>query len=147
MNFTTEEFRTLICAQPQQVWDELTATGRPLSWFYGMVAESTWQSGADVRAGIEPEWGLVGEILTVDCPHRLSFTLGDTLSDPSVFITWELAHDSGATIVRLIVDEPQPHRDATREMELAWLPSILKLTALFSDGATTARRETEDSGS
>jgi uncharacterized protein YndB with AHSA1/START domain len=145
MSFKTEDFRTLICAPPERVWEELTATGRPLDWFYGMVVESTWQSGAEVRAGFGHQWALVGEIVTIDCPHRVSFTLGDRPADPSVFITWELAHDSGPTVVRLSVDEIQPHRDASREMELAWLPCIFSLTALFAGRAAPARSEIQES--
>jgi hypothetical protein len=144
MNFATEVFRSLICAEPGQVWDELTATGRPLEWLYGMVVESPWRSGATIGVGIDERCSLVGEVLTVDRPHRLSYTLGETLTDPSVFITWELAGDNDATIVRLTVDEPQPHGDATREMELAWLPAIHRLTALLGDPATATKKQTKD---
>jgi uncharacterized protein YndB with AHSA1/START domain len=143
MNFATEEFRSLICAEPERVWNELTSTGRPLEWLYGMVVESTWQNGAAVKVAIDQRRILVGEVLAADRPHRLSFTLGDTLTDPSVFITWDLARDTDTTIIRLTVDETQPHRDAAREMELAWLPLILRLTALLDHPATKANEETK----
>jgi uncharacterized protein YndB with AHSA1/START domain len=145
MKIATEGFRTLICCEPDRVWDELTATGRPLDWLYGMVIESTWQTGSRVTLGSGPRWGLVGEVLVADRPHRLSFTLGDTLSNPSVFVTWELAHETDATIVYLTVDEPQPSRDANRQIELAWLPCLLKLTTLLGDQATKANKEARDS--
>jgi uncharacterized protein YndB with AHSA1/START domain len=138
MKFATESFRSLIYAEPERVWAELTATGRPLDWLHGLVVTSTWQSGASIRVGmgIDQSWPVVGEVLTADRPHRLSFTLGDTLTDPAVFVTWELAHDTDTTIVRLTVDETEPHRDTIREMELAWLPVIQKLTALLGAQAS-----------
>jgi uncharacterized protein YndB with AHSA1/START domain len=146
MNFATESFRSLIRAEPQDVWDELTATGRPLEWLYGMVVDSTWQTGANVKVSIDQGWEevMVGEVLIVDRPHRLSFTLGDTLTDPSVFVTWELADDTDPTIVRLTVDETEPHGGTTREIELAWLPVIQTLTTLLDDQAIAAKKETGD---
>jgi hypothetical protein len=71
----------------------------------------------------------------------LSFTLGDTLADPSVFITWELAPNTDTTILRLTVDEMEPHRGSTRELELVWLPVIQGLTALLDDPITRATKE------
>jgi uncharacterized protein YndB with AHSA1/START domain len=149
MNFATENFRCLICADPERVWEELTATGRPLEWLYGLVAESTWQSGAPVRIGVDQSWevAMVGEVLSVDRHRRLSFTLGDTPTDPSVFVTWELAGNANTTIVCLTIDETEPHRDTTHEIELAWLPVIQRLTTLLDDQGMAANKETNDSAS
>jgi uncharacterized protein YndB with AHSA1/START domain len=141
---TTEVFRSLTCAQPERVWDELTATRRPLGWLYGMVVESTWEKGASVRVGMDRNQILFGEVLTAERPQRLSFTLGDTPCEPSVFITWELACDVDTTIVRLTIDETQPRGDATREIELAWIPVIHRLTGFLAEQATTTKSEPKD---
>jgi uncharacterized protein YndB with AHSA1/START domain len=142
MSIATESFRSLVCAEPARVWDELTATGRPLDWLYGLVVKSTWQSGASIAVGVgvDQQWAVIGEVLTADRPHRLSFTLGHTLADAAVFVTWELAPDRDRTIVRLTVDETEAHCDASRGMELAWLPVIQTLTTLLADQATTPER-------
>lgn len=145
MTFVTERFRSLVWAEPERVWAELTAIRRPLDWLYGMVIESTWESGASVTVGTDEKWGLVGEVLAVDRPHRLSYTLGYAVTDPSIFVTWELAHDTDTTTVRLTVDETQPHGDTSVDMESAWLPVIQSLTAILGDGTpTTTDRSTID---
>jgi uncharacterized protein YndB with AHSA1/START domain len=120
----SELFRIVTRAKPEVIWDALTATGSPLGYLYGMTAESDWQPGATLMMTLDDRWRLTGEVLVAEPPRRLSYTLGDRLGEPSVYVSWELRAIDDATIIRLYVDEPLPQADVTDDLEAAWLPVL-----------------------
>jgi uncharacterized protein YndB with AHSA1/START domain len=125
-------------AEPERVWDALTATGTPLSYLQGLIVESDWQPGSMVsmhaNVGEAPGLGaLYGEVLAAERPHRLSYTLGEAPADPSVYVTWQLLPFDGTTMVRLYADEPSPSSGDHEELELIWL-RIVSALVKYLDG-------------
>src|SRR5215467_2266534 len=70
--FTSEQFHGITRANPECVWDALTATGVPLDYLHGMTADSDWQPSARVTLALAGQWRLTGEVLAAerhtDCP-------------------------------------------------------------------------------
>lgn len=129
---TTELFRFTTSAGPDTVWRTLTSAEQTARYFHGLTLESSWQPGATVTAASRVGQ-LVGEVLAVEQPRRLSFTLAADEYQPETFITWEVHHaaDDGGSIVRLYVDEPAGGpRDDTRS---AWVPVISALQSVLAD--------------
>ena len=44
--FASEQFHAITSADPERVWNTLTATGVPLDCLHGMTADTDWQPGA-----------------------------------------------------------------------------------------------------
>jgi hypothetical protein len=80
-----------------------------------------------VTAGFHDGPRLLGRVLRTDRPHKLSYSLGDRIDEPSVYVTWELIPAQVGTIVRLNVDEIGSSSDAEREA--VWLPALQALQA------------------
>jgi hypothetical protein len=133
---STQLFRTVTAASAQRAWDELTS-GAKRSWLYGLTLQcAPWRDGSIIRAEVPGGPRLRGEVLRAECPIRLSHTVGDTLEEPSVYLTWEISPEPMGTVVRLSVDEPDP--SAVSETELTWLHVISALgDHLGSCGPTT----------
>ncbi|HEX7276371.1 MAG TPA: SRPBCC domain-containing protein [Acidimicrobiales bacterium] len=129
----TELFRFSTPAAPDSVWRTLTSAERSARYFHGFRLESAWRPGATVTA-TSRAGSLVGEVLAVEAPRRLSFTLAADDDQPETFVTWEVHHaaDDGGSIVRLYVDEPAggDHDDT----ESTWLPVISALQSVLVDG-------------
>jgi hypothetical protein len=128
--FASEQFRAITTASPDDVWAALTATGSPLGFLYGLTVESDWQPGGTLTMALD-QWRLVGDVLVADRPRRLTYTLGDRLGEPSVYVTWELRSHAEGTVVRLAVDEPWPFTDDTDDLEATWLPVLSGLVTLL----------------
>jgi uncharacterized protein YndB with AHSA1/START domain len=126
--FTSELFHAITRASPECVWNELTNTGSPADWLFGMTVESNWQPGAAITMTVLGDWCLTGEILAVDPPGLLCYTLGDQPGEPSVYIKWEIRGTPGGTFIRLYVDEPWS-RDEADLLEAAWVPVLSRLVA------------------
>jgi uncharacterized protein YndB with AHSA1/START domain len=122
--FASEQFRIITSAEPERVWNALTATGFPLDYLHGMTVESDWRPGATVTMALTDQWRLIGEVVAAERPRRLSYTLDDPPGAPTVYVTWELRGVNEATIIRLHVDEPWPLADSTEDLETAWLPIL-----------------------
>ena len=122
--FASEQFHAITSAQPQCVWNALTATGVPLDYLHGMTVESDWRPGAKVTMALTDRWRLTGEVLAAEQLRRLSYTLDDPPGAPAVYVTWELRDVADGTIIRLHVDEPWPVADSTSDLETAWLPIL-----------------------
>ena len=135
--FASEQFHAITSANPECVWDALTATGVPLDYLHGMTADTDWQPGAKVTLALTGQWRLTGEVLAAERPHRLSYTLDDPPGSPSVYVTWELHRTSDGTIIRLNVDEPRPFADSTEDLESAWLPVLSGLVKHLERGPSS----------
>ena len=133
--FASEQFRVITSAEPERVWDALTATGFPLEYLYGMTVESDWRPGATVTMALTGQWRLIGEVVAAERPRRLSYTLDDPPGAPTVYVTWELRGVNEGTIIRLHVDEPWPLADNTDDLEIAWLPVLSGLVKHLERGS------------
>jgi uncharacterized protein YndB with AHSA1/START domain len=142
--FASVALPTLVTTDAQRVWDALTATGTPLPHFHGMTVTSDWQPGSTITMRLEDEparastrelgdLALCGEVLAVDPTHRLSYTLGECLSGPTAYVTWELRAHDGGTLVRLYIDEPDAYPGTEEDLHIVWLP-VLSALADYLDG-------------
>ena len=140
--FASEQFHAITSANPECVWDALTATGLPLDYLHGMTVDTDWQPGARVTMALSDQWRLSGEVLAAERPHRLSYTLDDPPGSPSVYVTWELRRTDDGTIIRLDVDEPGPPVGSTEDLESAWLPVLSGLVKHLEPGPASPSERT-----
>ena len=125
--FASEQFHAITSANPERVWDALTATGLSLDYLHGMTVDTDWQPGARLSMALTDQWRLTGEVLAAERPHRLSYTLDDPPGSPTVYVTWELRRTADGTIIHLNIDEPAPLTRSTEDLEHAWLPVLSSL--------------------
>jgi uncharacterized protein YndB with AHSA1/START domain len=135
---TTELFRFTTTAGPEAVWRTLTSSQSTPRYFHGLSLRSDWRPGSAVTARGRG-WRLVGEVLAVAEPRRLSFTLAADGDQPETFVTWEVHRvDDGSpeagSIVRLYVDEP----DGGDDTESAWLPVVSALQSVLDEAGRTS---------
>lgn len=135
--FASEQFHTITSANPESVWNALTATGVPLDYLHGMTADTDWQPGARVTMTLTGQWRLTGQVLAAEPPRLLSYTLEDPPGSPSVYVTWELRGTSEGTIIHLNVDEPSPVPGNTEDLESAWLPVLSGLVKHLERGPSS----------
>jgi uncharacterized protein YndB with AHSA1/START domain len=135
--FASEQFHAITSADPECVWNALTATGVPLDYLLGMTVDTDWQPGATVTMALTGQWCLTGEVLAAERPHRLSCTLDDSPGSPSVYVTWELHSTGDGTIIRLNVDEPWPLAGSSEDLESAWLPVLSGLVKHLERGPSS----------
>ncbi len=126
----TEVFRFTTPAAPEAVWRTLTSPDQTSRYFHGFTVESEWRPGSAVTA-TSSAGRLVGEVLSVEEPRRLSFTLAVGDDQPESFVTWEVHRADDGSIVRLYVDEPSG--GDRNDADLAWLPVISALHSLLAD--------------
>ena len=141
---------TLVHVDAERIWDALTATKRPLSYFHGMTVTSDWQPGSTIKMRHEDAFGeggtrefwdvaICGEVLAADPPHRLSYTLGECRSDATVYVTWELRPGDGLTIVRLYIDEPDTYPGSEDDLDIIWIPILSALAENLSNPPATGQ--------
>jgi uncharacterized protein YndB with AHSA1/START domain len=135
--FTSEQFHAITRANPECVWNALTATGVPLDYLHEMTADTDWQPGAKVTLALTGQWRLTGEVLAAERPCRLSYTLDDPPGSPSVYVTWQLRATGDGTIIRLNVDEPWPLAGSSDDLESAWLPVLSGLVNHLERGPSS----------
>ena len=140
--FASEQFHAITSANPECVWDALTATGLPLDYLHGMTVDTDWQPGARVTMALSDQWRLSGEVLAAERPDRLSYTLDDPPGSPPVYVTWELRRTDDGTIIRLDVDEPGPPVGSTEDLESAWLPVLSGLVKHLEQGPASPSDKT-----
>lgn len=126
--FASATFRAVTRATPERVWDALTTTGSVAGYLFGMTVESGWQPDSPITMTVTGDWRLSGEVLAVDPPNVLSYTLGDPPGEPCVYVRWELRAAHGVTFIRLFVDEPWS-AEGPDCLEEAWLPVLSGLVA------------------
>ena len=129
---TSEIFRFLTPASASRVWANITRTGEPLPYLYGLTLSTDWQPQSTLTASLPAGPVLTGQVLYARPPWLLSYSLGDQPGLPSVYLTWQLEATPAGTLVRLYVDEPGP--SAGPDLELAWLPAIDALKARLAGG-------------
>jgi uncharacterized protein YndB with AHSA1/START domain len=122
---STHLFRTITAAHPDCVWEALTTSGEKVGWLYGLTVCGSWRDGSTVTAGVTGGPQLTGRVLRAEPPRLLSYSLGDTVDEPSAYLTWEICADPAGTVVRLYVDELDA--SAPIEVEIAWLPVLTAL--------------------
>ncbi len=89
----------------QQVWDEITKTGRVQRPLFNCVLETELRPGSRLRyySPNRQRVFVVGEVLEVDPPRRLKHTYHFVQNghEPATFVTWELTEIPGGCRVTL----------------------------------------------
>jgi uncharacterized protein YndB with AHSA1/START domain len=102
-------YRVVIKASIQDVWDALTAEGKPLPFFFGSVMHTNGIKPGNricMRTPNGKFTGVVGEILEVDPPRRFSHTFRFTnLDDPPCKVTYELREVADGVEFTLTTDD------------------------------------------
>ena len=96
---------------PSVVWEALTDREQLRRWFPCdvIVASGIWEAGASLSFPFPPDvidMTLIGEVLTVDKPARLTFTWGEEV------LRFELSPEDGGT--RLVLFNELPPNAAAR---------------------------------
>lgn len=83
----------------QQVWDEITKTGRIQRALYNTVLESDLEPGSRLRyySPDRKRVFIVGEVVEVEPPFRFSHTYWFTMwkGGPPTLVTWDLTEEAG----------------------------------------------------
>jgi uncharacterized protein YndB with AHSA1/START domain len=124
---SSEMFRMFTPASPTRLWDSLTRSAEPVPHFFGLTVRSEWRVMSTITAGPHDGPQLIGRVLRTDRPQKLTYSLGERIDEPSVYVTWELIPAQAGTIVRLNIDETEPSSEA--ELEAVWLPALQALQA------------------
>ena len=97
------------------MWAALTRPELTAGYLFGLAASSAWRAGAAVTfAGGGAT--LSGDVLAVEEPRRLSYSLRAGEGQPETYVTWEVEGEETGSVVRLYVDEPgEPGFDASTE--------------------------------
>jgi uncharacterized protein YndB with AHSA1/START domain len=135
---STEMFRFVTSAAPEEVWAALTEDGPSASYLFGVDLHSSWRAGAAVSSsGPEPAT-LSGTILRADEPFRLSFTLSAGDRQPETYLTWDIRASASGAVVRLYVDQPDGD-DGAEELEETWLSVVDRFQSLLHRHRPTTR--------
>jgi uncharacterized protein YndB with AHSA1/START domain len=131
------EFSCFAPAAPHLVWVALTDAAVTPRYLYGLAARSTWRPDADIEFAATGGHTLLGRVLHIDEPHRLSYLLQSGPDGPATYLTWQLrpCHDGSAVRLQVeggVVDED----DDDEEAENVWLPVLAALQAVLSTPAT-----------
>jgi uncharacterized protein YndB with AHSA1/START domain len=125
------EFACFVSVEPANVWSALTtpcSTGR---YLYGLAAQSSWQVGAPILFDTATDYELIGRVLHVEQPHRLTYLLQAGPDDPCTYLTWQVRSIAGGSTVALHVDEIDCDLQQD-EAENIWLPVLAALQNLLA---------------
>jgi uncharacterized protein YndB with AHSA1/START domain len=130
------EFSCFATADPAAVWSALTDAGTTRRFLYGLAAHSSWEVDAPIRFDSANGETLVGRVLYVDEPCRLTYLLQSGPDDPCTYLTWRVrpCHDGSA--VRLEIDEGgADDSEADEDAEDRWLPVLSALQGVVARDA------------
>ncbi len=114
---------------PEHVWSVLTTSQSTRRFLFGVVLESTWETGSRITGRLDRAPVMHGEVLFAEYPNRLTYLLAAGPEQPEAYVTWEVRECGAGAIVRLSVDEADT---TSEEVEAAWQPVVTKLQALLS---------------
>jgi len=102
-------FKIHIEAPVERVWEAITREGEVLPFFYNSVMHVPSLAPGSALRMRSPDGkytAVVGDILTVEPPHRFAHTMMFTqLNDPPSKVTYELAEKDGGTELLLLLED------------------------------------------
>lgn len=115
----------------QTVWNEITKTGRIQRALYNTVLESDLRPGSKLRyySPDRKRVFIVGEVVEVDPPRRLSHTYIMAMKpEPATLVTWELKEEQGGTRVTIVHTGWTSAHAAPEKVSAGWteILSLLK---------------------
>lgn len=117
-------FACFIDATPATVWRCLTSAAEISSYLQGIVLNADWVEGSAIFANFGGEPTVLGEVLCVQAPDRLSYVIRPPAAS-AVYLTWLLRHGAEGCICKLQIDETD--RSDPAELEDIWLPILVGL--------------------
>lgn len=134
-------FELFIDATPEAVWSVLTDDARtPLWQHFNMDSRTDWRVGGKIEFLLGGRTMIVGELLELDPPRRLSHSFQarwseDVAGDPPSRVTWELAPaGTGATRVTLVHDDFGGDTTTSRMVSTGWVEAVSRLKTLVETG-------------
>jgi uncharacterized protein YndB with AHSA1/START domain len=108
----------------ERVWQEITKTGRVQRALYNTVLEMELRPGARLRyySPNRKRVFIVGEVVEVDAPHRLSHTYWFTMwkGGGPTLVTWELREESGGCRVTVTHSGWTTDHEAAEKTGAGW---------------------------
>lgn len=124
--------RVLVPVCTDRVWSALTCPDRTGRFFHGLSVRSSWRPGAGVTLWRDEQMTAAGEVLSVQPPQHLSWSVEDD-SGTATYVTWSLRPVPAGCVVRLQVDESPGDATAEDELEDVWLPVVEGLRTVLQD--------------
>lgn len=138
-----------IIETPEKVWDALVNPEKTKIYMFGCEAISNWQAGDELlwRANVEGKETVFvkGEILQIDAPYLLSYSVFDPLSDMEdvaenyLHVTYKLAANNGKTFLTVtqgdysvVANGEQRYNESYNNGE-GWNPILLAIKQLVED--------------
>ena len=116
----TQKFQIVINAPMEAVWREITRTDAPIACFFNSqmyLGPAGLKSGSKMAMRTGKYTGVVGTILEVDPPRRLSHTFKFTnKDDPECKVTYDLRAVNGGTEFTLSIDDLAPGTKTAKQM-------------------------------
>jgi uncharacterized protein YndB with AHSA1/START domain len=103
-------------ATREALWRCLTEPALVARWQYGARLETTWEPGSAIRFTVATDSGELaqwGEVLSVDAPAALSYTLFaprpglEETAANRFTMRYDLADDAGATVLTVTMEDPR----------------------------------------
>lgn len=133
---TCHRFSCFTRAEPTRVWSALTEASEIGTYLYGLAAHSTWQADAPIHLETADGCSLTGQVLHVQAPSRLSYTLQSGAHDPAVYLTWHIRASVAGSAITLQVDELDSC-PGDEEAEDIWLPVLAALQQTLANCTRT----------
>ncbi|MGF1465448.1 MAG: SRPBCC domain-containing protein [Sandaracinaceae bacterium] len=127
----------VIRAPIERVWAEVTKTDEVQKPMFDMRMHCDLVEGAPLRmrSANGKYTGVVGEILAIEPPRRLSFTFRFTLhDDPPCRVTYELEEVEEGTRFRMVSDRLPPDTKSTKQMSEGGQMIVDTLKAVLETG-------------
>ncbi len=132
--------RIHIRASAEEVWRAITDPLFTEQYFYGLSVRSDWKMGARiVYESLAGGPHMVGTLLEVDPPRRLSFSVRvlrdeETAADLPSRVTWELEPAEGGCNLTVVHDEFEAETPTYRTVEGGWPLALEGLRELLETG-------------
>lgn len=134
-----------IDAAPEAVWAVLTDDEKtPLWQHFNMTSRTDWRVGGKIEFLIDGHAMIVGELLELTAPKRLSHSFSarwaeDVAGDPPSRVTWELEPvGNGATKLTLVHDDFGGDTTTSRMVAAGWIEAISRFKTLVETGRVFA---------
>jgi len=134
------QFACFAMVDPSNVWSFITGSRESGGYLYGLAAHSSWEADAPIEFHAAEGYSLIGRVLHVEEPRRLSYVLQAGPDDPPTYLTWQIRACSGGSAIRLQVDEIDS-TDDDEAAENVWLPVLAALQSRLAAHTTDESRK------
>lgn len=131
---------TYIAAPAEKVWEALTSTDWTSRYWSSAGIQSQWKPGSSISENApdgEHRWH--GQILSVEPPHRLTYTFdiredGDGSEETATHVTYELTAQDDATRLTVTHENFSAENDIYDGVSGGWPAILSALKSLLESG-------------